>query len=356
MTRASSIILAPLGALYGAITETRLALYRRGILSISRLDAPVISIGNITTGGTGKTPLVEYIARTLAAEGRQVCILTRGYGRQNQQARVLVSDAQKILAGEKEAGDEPFLLAENLQGIAAVISDADRFTAGQWAIRELGSEVFILDDGFQHLRLARDLDVATIDATNPWGDGQLLPRGRLRERRGGLARADCILITRADQAEDFDSLRGELDQVSNHRPLFTSAMRVRGLRKFNEPISSSVAGAKPEIESPVAAFCAIGNPGAFMDQLRNEGYELVGGSVFPDHHRYDQRDVGSIIEKARKAGAKSLITTAKDAVKLRGLAFDFSCYVLDIEIRIDDEARFIEMIRPAIAPKLRYKQ
>ena len=353
MTRASSIILPPLGALYGAITETRLALYRRGILNISRLDAPVISIGNITTGGTGKTPLVEYIARALAAEGRQVCILTRGYGRQNQKARVLVSDAQKVLAGEKEAGDEPFLLAENLQGIAAVISDADRFAAGQWAIRELGSEVFILDDGFQHLRLARNLNVAMIDATNPWGDGQLLPRGRLRERRGGLARADCILITRADQAEDVESLRGELDKVSNHRPLFTSVMRVRGLRKFDQPLPTNAARAKPEIEPPVAAFCAIGNPGAFMDQIRNAGYELVGASVFPDHHRYDQRDVGSIIEKARKEGAKSLITTAKDAVKLRGLAFDFSCYVLDIEIRIDDESRFKEMIRAAIASKLR---
>lgn len=356
MARASSIIMAPLGSLYGAVTETRLALYRRGLLNISRLDAPVISIGNITTGGTGKTPLVEYVARTIAAEGRQVCILTRGYGRQNERARVLVSDAQRVLAGEKEAGDEPFLLAENLQGIAAVISDADRFAAGQWAISELGSEVLILDDGFQHLRLARDLNVATIDATNPFGDGHLLPRGQLRERRGGLARADCILITRADQAEHLDSLSRELDKVSSHRPLFTSAMRVHGLRKLDQPLSTSVARAKPEIEPPVAAFCAIGNPDAFMDQLRDGGYELVGASVFPDHHRYDQRDVRSIIEKASKAGAKSLITTAKDAVKLHGLAFDFSCYVLDIEIRIDDQSRFIEMIRAAIAPKLDYKQ
>ena len=211
MTRASSIILAPLGALYGAITETRLALYRRGLLNVSKLDAPVISVGNITTGGTGKTPLVEYIARALAAEGRKVCILTRGYGRENPKARVLVSDGQQVLASENEAGDEPRLLAENLQGIAAVISDADRFAAGQWAISELGSEVFILDDGFQHLRLARDLNVATIDATDPWGGGRLLPRGRLREPRAGLARADCIVITRADQADDFDSLKREIE-------------------------------------------------------------------------------------------------------------------------------------------------
>jgi tetraacyldisaccharide 4'-kinase len=123
---------------------------------------------------------------------------------------------------------------------------------------------------------------------------------------------------------------------------------------LGQPLSASVAPAHPEIGPPVGAFCAIGNPDAFVDQLRSEGYELAAASVFPDHHRYDQRDVDGIIEKASKAGAKCLITTAKDAVKLHGLTFDFSCYVLDIEIRIDDELRLIEMIRAAIGPKVRH--
>jgi tetraacyldisaccharide 4'-kinase len=349
MTWTSSIVLVPFGVLYGAITEARLALYRRGLLKVSKLDAPVISVGNITIGGTGKTPLVEYIARTLAAEGRKVCILTRGYGRKNPKRRVLVSDAHNLLASENEAGDEPRLLAENLQGIAAVISDANRFAAGQWAIKELGAQVFILDDGFQHLQLARDLNVATIDATQAWGNGRMVPQGRLREKRSGLARADCIVITRADQADDLELIRSEIEKVSNHRALFTSRMRVRRLRKFDEEFLENEIEAKQDFISPLAAFCAIGNPLAFLKQLENEGCHPVGISEFPDHHRYDQRDVESIIEKAKQAGAKSLITTAKDAVKLRGFSFELPCYVLDIEICIDEESRFIEMIHRAIS-------
>src|SRR5712692_8004430 len=152
------LVLPPLGALYSAAVRARLALYQRGLLQVSKLEAPVISIGNITTGGTGKTPLVEWVARSLAREGKTVCILTRGYRRANPNQRVVVSDGKRVLASELAAGDEPRLLAENLVGAAAVIGDADRFAAGRWAIRELGANAIVLDDGFQHLRLARDLN------------------------------------------------------------------------------------------------------------------------------------------------------------------------------------------------------
>jgi len=345
---ASSILLSPLATLYGAITQTRLALYRRGILNVSKLDAPVISVGNLTTGGTGKTPLVEYVARVIAAEGRKACILTRGYGRESPTERVLVSDGLTVLAGENEAGDEPRLLAENLQGLAAVISDANRFAAGRWAIAELASEVFILDDGFQHVQLARDLNVAAVDAIDAWGNGHLLPWGRLRELRTGLTRADCVVITRADQADDIDSLKREIEKVSNNRPLFTSRMRVRGLRPLHEKSFQIEVGPKPEIASPVAVFCAIGNPPSFIKQVEQEGYDVVATSQFPDHHRYDQRDVGSIVEKAKMAGATSLITTAKDAVKLRDFCFEIPCYVLNIEIHLDNESRLVDMIHAAM--------
>jgi tetraacyldisaccharide 4'-kinase len=346
---ASSMILAPFAALYGAIIETHAALYRRGIINVSRLDAPVISVGNITTGGTGKTPLVEYIARAAAAEGHRVCILTRGYRRKNPKQRVLVSDGRTIMGSEIESGDEPRVLAEHLQGIAAVISDADRFAAGQWAIAELGSDVFILDDGFQHLQLARDLNVVTIDATDAWGNGHLLPRGRLRERPGGLARSDCIVITRADQADDLNSIKSEIERVSNRCPLFTSRMRVRGLRRVLQATASVEIATKPEVVAPIAAFAGIGNQRSFSRQLQNEGYEPVSISVFPDHHRYSQRDIGGIVAKAKLAGARSLITTAKDAVKLRDFSLELPCYVLDIEICIDEEQLFVEMIRAAIS-------
>ena len=174
MKAANSFILPPFSALYSIATRLRLAAYRRRLFSVSKLDAPVISVGNITTGGTGKTPLVEWICRVLAEEGKRVCVLTRGYRRQNPNEQVVVSDGHRILADVAAAGDEPLLLARNLLGIAAVVCNSNRSEAGRWAIKNLQSEVFVLDDGFQHLQLARDLNIVTIDATNPWGGG-LLP-------------------------------------------------------------------------------------------------------------------------------------------------------------------------------------
>jgi tetraacyldisaccharide 4'-kinase len=234
-----------------------------------------------------------------------------------------------------------------LLGIAAVVSDADRFEASQWAIAELGADLFILDDGFQHLQLARDLDMVTVDATNPWGSRQLLPRGRLRERPEGLARADCIVITRSDQVDDLDSLKLEIEKFGNHRPLFTSRMRVRALNELANSLGS--AATLHEISLPVAAFAAIGNQHSFIALLQNNGYEPVVVSEFPDHHRYSQGDVDQIIDKSRRAGAKTLITTAKDAVKLRDFSFELPCYVLEIEVCIKEEEKFVAMILAGMA-------
>jgi tetraacyldisaccharide 4'-kinase len=348
MSSASSIVLAPLGTLYGAAMRTRSALYRRGLLKASRLNAPVISVGNITTGGTGKTPLVEWVARALAGEGRKVCILTRGYGREHSHSRVVVSDRRTILANVAEAGDEPLLLATTLLGLAAVICDLDRFSAGKWATKELAADVFVLDDGFQHLRLARNLNIVTIDATNPWGRGHVLPYGRLREPRRGLSRADCVVITRADQAGNLDSLREAVAQLSHERPIFTSRMKVRGLRLLEDHFRGKTDVSDRSIERPIAGFCAIGNPLGFIRQLEGRGYDPSFVQEFPDHHQYDQSDVDALVQKAKRAGARSLITTAKDAVKLRSLSFDLPCYVLEIEIRIDDEDKVLELIRAAI--------
>src|SRR5712692_3986751 len=154
MNRAAIVALIPLSGLYGVAMKARRTLYQRGLFHVHKAGAPVISVGNITTGGTGKTPLVEWIARAVASEGKRVCILTRGYGRKAPPKRVIVSDGESILADEKTAGDEPLLLAEKLLGLAAVISDANRASAANWARENLASEVFILDDGFQYLSLA----------------------------------------------------------------------------------------------------------------------------------------------------------------------------------------------------------
>jgi tetraacyldisaccharide 4'-kinase len=344
MNPLASIILPPLSAIYSVVTRARISGYQRGWFSVSKLSAPVISVGNLTTGGTGKTPLVEWLCRAVAREtGKKACVLTRGYGRANPQTQVVVSDGNQLLAAEREAGDEPFLLAQNLNGIAAVISNPDRLAAGEWAIKNLGNQVFVLDDGFQHLRLARDLDIVTIDATNPWGGGNLLPYGRLREPRAGLSRADCIVVTRTEQVEDMVSLSESVQRFAGTIPVFTSRMVTSGIRGLN--------GESVDIESlraqPLAAFCGVGNPESFFNQLRQEGYTPVFTRAFADHHHYSQTDLNRLIKEAKDHGASGLITTAKDAIKLASLELELPCYVLEITISIDDDAGLIKIIQAA---------
>ena len=364
-------VLAPFGVAYGAAVRARLALYHAGLLKTERVGAPVVSVGNITAGGTGKTPLVEWVARAVSRAGRRVCVLTRGYGREDAGRRVVVSDGESVLAGAREAGDEPRLLAELLlaEG-AAVISDADRVAAARWAREHLGSEVFVLDDGFQHLRIARDLDLVTLDALDPWGGGRLLPTGLLREPLGGLARADALVITRADLAPDLDALRAEARRLCGaHKPLFTARLRTLGARPVQKPApggppqtssdgphKASVAdtppghaGAGPESPpGPVAAFCALGNPEAFFAHLRREGYAPVYHRAFTDHHAYTQRDLDALAREALRLGARSLLTTAKDGVKLRDLSPALPCYALDVALEVDEEERLLALVREAV--------
>jgi tetraacyldisaccharide 4'-kinase len=336
-----SIILPPLSLLYGAVTRTRLSLYRRGTFQTTKLSRPVISVGNITTGGTGKTPLVEYVTRLIASHGKKVCILTRGYGRKDPHLQVIVSDGYSVLASPAEAGDEPYLLATKLAGLAAVISSADRIAAGQEAINDFGTDCFVLDDGFQHLRLARDLNIVTIDATNPWGGGSLLPYGRLRETPEGLSRADCVVLTRCDQVDSVESLRDEIGRLTGGRPIFESQMRALRL----SPLKNGSETITPPAR--VAAFCAVGNPASFFEGLRRMGYELALEKSFLDHHVFSQQEIDSLVKTASDTGASALITTAKDAVKLRSLSFSMPCYVLEIEIAIDRADAFTRLIADA---------
>jgi tetraacyldisaccharide 4'-kinase len=316
-------------------------LYKRGVFRPVKLDAPVISIGNITAGGTGKTPLVEYVARVASGAGRKVCILTRGYGRADSSRRVLVSDGQNVLANEEQAGDEPFLLAEKLRGVAAVISDSDRTAAGRWAIENLKSDTFVLDDGFQHLQLARDLNIVVVDATNPWDNGLLLPGGLLREPKKGLARADCVVMTRTDQVNSIESLRHELEVLIGDRPKYVSRMRFTKLRPVE---GDAVADVDQVQRMPAAAFSGIGNHSSFAYQLGRHGFNIVSVSEYGDHHRYSQSDINGIIAKAKATGAQCLITTAKDAVKLSTLSIELPCFVLEIEIEIDQRDDFEKLI------------
>ncbi|MET0626537.1 MAG: tetraacyldisaccharide 4'-kinase [Pyrinomonadaceae bacterium] len=356
-----SLALTPLGWLYGAVTRARLRLYRSGTLKTQKVGAPVVSVGNLTAGGTGKTPLVEWVASALAREGLRVCVLTRGYGRADESKRVVASDGARVLAGVAECGDEPRLLAEKLLGAASVVCDRDRVAAALWARAELGAEVFVLDDGFQHLRIARDLDVLTLDATDPWGGGHLLPRGRLREPASALTRADCVVITRAELARDIEALRAEVARLSGGRAVvLTSRVRTRGLVPLAEfgraehegaAVRTSEVGTSEHsrVGTPVGAFCAVGNPRAFFEHLRREGFGLSYTRAFADHHAYTAADAEAVSREAASSGARALLTTAKDAVKLRGLGFALPCHVVEIGMEFDEEARLLGLLRGAVS-------
>jgi tetraacyldisaccharide 4'-kinase len=346
MNRAAIVTLTPLSGLYGAAMKARRALYQRGLFHLHKIGVPVISVGNITTGGTGKTPLVEWIARALAQQQKRVCILTRGYGRQHPGSRVLVSNGSEIFSDTRETGDEPLLLAEKLKGEAAVICDTDRVAAARWATENLGANLFILDDGFQHLRLARDYDIVAIDATNPWGNRLLLPAGNLRESPRQLARADCIVITRAHDVAQTEALKSEIDQLSKGCPVFLSRMRIGGLRILG---NLKEGGPAENLRSvPVAAFCGVGNPESFFAQLRRDGYTLCHTRVFSDHHYYTQEEINALVSQSSARGAHALLTTAKDEVKLRSIKFEMPCYVVDVAIEIENESNLLVLIDKAI--------
>ena len=346
--------LAPLSALYGAAVETRAALYRAGLLPVYESPRPIVSVGNMTAGGTGKTPLVAWLARAAAATGARVCVLTRGYGRADERRRVVVSDGLRLLAGAGQAGDEPRLLAETLlDARVSVVSDADRAAASRWASRELGAEAFVLDDGFQHLRLFRDLDVVTIDATDPWGGRRLLPAGRLREPLRNLRRADAVVLTRADLARDLTGLRAEASRLSGEGvPILTARLcttRLLPHDKIGDPQTSASAAAEAlrptDMTQPAGAFCAVGNPRAFFAHLRRDGHDLAYTRAFADHHAYTSSDLESVARAAAASGARALLTTAKDAVKLRGAKFPLPCYVVEVALEVDEAEKLLGLLK-----------
>lgn len=329
-----------LSAIYGKVMGLRNGLYDRGTFESHGLGARTISVGNITTGGTGKTPLVAKISAMLAGKGERVCILTRGYGRRNAKSRVLVSDGEHVLVDAATGGDEPVELANRLFGKAIVIADADRVSAAEWALRRFGITVFVLDDGFQHRRANRDIDIVCIDATNPFGGGRTMPAGRLREPLAGLARADVVIITRVTSLSDGDAndLEGEIRNYAPDAGIFHSRDTVSELRPL-------FGGSEYESDLKFAAFCGVGNPSYLFDTANayTTG-SVVGTLAFPDHYKYTQNDIEKIEKLAREKSADALITSAKDAVKLGSLKFSIPCFVMEIEPVVEPAADFEKLI------------
>ncbi len=319
----------------------RNAMYDRGLFRSRPLGVRTISVGNITTGGTGKTPLVAKIAEMLADSGEKVCILTRGYGRQNAGSRVVVADGNFIEDDPAIAGDEPAELARRLQSRAVIIADARRYEAGLWARQEFGITTFVLDDGFQHRQVARDLDIVCIDATDPFSGGKMLPIGRLREPVESLGRAGAVVITRSDLVKSVDEIRRQITKIKPEMPIFTCSTVVRGFAD----LADYLAGVPTAVKMPprALAFCALGNPRNFLRSIERAGIGVAGSVDFPDHHYYTAKDVEKIEEAAAKAGAHALVTTAKDAVKLKNAGFNAPCFVMEIEVAVADADEFIRL-------------
>jgi len=292
-------LLLLLSWVYGAIVRVRNGLYSRRWLSVHSVDVPVLCVGNLTTGGTGKTPLVAWLARLLGQKGLRVAILTRGYK-----------------AKRGTLSDEPAELASACPGLAVIVNP-DRVAGAAEAIRNHGAQVLLMDDGFQHRRLARNVDIVAIDATLPFGYGRLLPAGLLREGLSGLKRAHAAVITRSDQVADeqLDRIETRIRQIQPGLPIARAVHTPVGGRYLDESELSL-----EQLEGRrVFAFCGLGNPKAFLRTVEGCGCVLAGSEAFNDHHDYTSRCAAHIYDKARSCGADLVLTTAKDWSKIAPL-------------------------------------
>lgn len=339
--------LSPLGRLYGLAALTRAVAYETDYLSSRRLPKPVISVGNITLGGTGKTPLVAALASYLRDQGYEVVVLTRGYGRRGRGREVLRSEEGEAPADAYErGGDEPALLARALPGVTIVV-DSDRHAAGVWAEREISPDVFILDDGFQHLRLARDLDLLVVDATDPFGGCEMPPLGRLREPLQGARRADAVVVTRSDRPFDGALVERVVRGLCGERvPIFYAYHDIVGLRPLAGGPDRTPYGLRGR---RAAVMTAIGNPAVLLADLEHAGVEVALESIHADHHDFDQGDVDRAVEAALAARADVVLVTEKDAVKLERLDTSrLPFYAVRIEFRSDHEALIKSLCLKAI--------
>jgi len=343
------LVLFPLNVLsllYSSAQSLRSYLYRINMLGSYRLPCKVISVGNLTSGGTGKTPLVEYVVRLLKEEGYKVAVLSRGYRRRAAGERfAVVSNGQEILLDPWRAGDEPYLLARNLGGTPVLVGK-DRYQTGYYAWENFGCQVVVLDDGYQYLRLVKDCDILLLDATRPFSNHKVIPRGLLREPITAMRRAHMLLITRVKERPN-PYIQRYYRRLGLSVPIFYS-------RYSAEAMINIVTGEYKEITSlqgkRVVAFCGIGSPESFLEIIGRLGARVLHFSVFKDHHIYTLAELTRIKRLAQRLAADLILTTEKDAVRLlpyQPLAFPIWYLRIRIELGEDGD-RFREGLLQAI--------
>ena len=329
------IVLIPLSQFYALLQRLRAGLYRAGVLKTVRLRRPVISVGNVTVGGTGKTPVTAYIARLLIAQGARVVVLSRGYGGSCEGQTIVVSDGSTLFLSAGEGGDEPFLLASTIPGLMVVIGP-DRYTAGLLALEHLKPDVFLLDDGFQHLRLHRDLNILLLDYARPFGNGWALPAGLLREPKRAARRADLVIQTRTPEGSGVAAVPDR--PLCSARHLLSDVIPLAG----GEPLSFTALHGKK-----LLAFAGIAEPEGFFEGLRQHGLTLAAVIAFPDHVSYGEGTIATIKEAFSSSGADVLITTEKDGVKLKNLPQELSAKTMlaRLEVTLDDSTVLTALLR-----------
>lgn len=347
-----------LSKLFGAGTKVRRFLYNVRLFRDSTLGVQVIAIGNLTVGGTGKTPVVEKFARELKDQGRNVAILSRGYRskpppvfkrlvdklllREDRTPPRVVSDGKSLLLDSETAGDEPYMLASNLRDVVVLV-DKDRVKSGRYAIEKFGCDTLLLDDGFQYWRLGgRRRDIVLVDYQQPFGNEYLLPRGTLREPPTHLARASTIFITKSDGSTT--ALRARLARYNGtasiiecvHHPLY-----------FEDAFTGERHDLSLIKDSRIASLSGIAQPESFEKSLVRLGAELVYSKRFADHHRFTQQEILNVVNRGKKRQAQAIITTQKDAVRLPKIdRRDLPIYFVRVEIKIVKGARdFNEFVR-----------
>jgi len=325
--RLFGLFLRPFSLVFSGIVRLRLFLYsNRIIFSNKPLDCLVVVVGNLTVGGTGKTPVVERFAKELLKKNRKVAILSRGYksnkekppktfknwfGLKDSQLPNVVSDGTNIFLNSEDAGDEPYMLARNLPGVI-VITDKNRVKAGRFAINKYGVDTIILDDGFQYLHLKGQLNLLLVDQTNPFGNRCLLPRGILREPVRHLKRASYVFFTKSEIEPDLELLQ-TVRQYNSHAEIIRCVHRPR---YFHEVNSEAREGLDHLHELYVGVFCGIASPRGFEDLINRMSGEIRFRQRFLDHHRYTGEELDKMFQQAKNLGADVMVTTEKDAVRI----------------------------------------
>jgi tetraacyldisaccharide 4'-kinase len=329
--------------LYDAGLESYLAAETMGIRKRERLPIPVVSIGNLTVGGTGKTPMTVKLCGKLREKGVRLAILSRGHGGSSQETRVVSDTEGRMLLSPRDAGDEPVMLARSCSKIPVIVGK-DRYQSGREALRRWPLDLLVLDDGFQYWQLARDLDIVLLDSVLPFDNGYPLPRGLLREPKRHLSRGHIAVITRADRldAAGKTAIIEEIHAIKPNMPIFFASHKPISLIPVTG--SSDPAPLSALFDKPIVALSGIAQPQSFLDTLKSAGYRIAGSLKYDDHHNYTVEDIKTATDTAEGSGAEAIVMTEKDSVKWPEYETKIPIYALRIEMSIEKEAELINSI------------